>query len=175
MVAFRARSKWKRGWRRLRHEGTTSAGSTADDDAFTPYWLLIQVCLNTPEWPLPSPPRPISFLHEILGETQQPLFVLAPMVLQSERAFRRLVQRYGVTLCFSPMLLARNVLHRAEDGEVECPYTQELLRPCPQDKPVMAQLAGADPQQILAAAQRLWEGGQIAGIDLNFGCPQKCA
>eukprot|EP00624_Nannochloropsis_granulata_P000073 evm.model.NODE_10224_length_23612_cov_24.412333.2 len=97
------------------------------------------------------------------------------MVLQSERAFRLLVQRYGVKLCFSPMLLARNVLHRAEAGEIECPYTQELLRPCPQDKPVMAQLAGADSQLILAAARRLWEGGHIAGIDLNFGCPQKCA
>ena len=175
MVAFRARSKWKRGWRRLRHDGTTSAGSTADDNTFTPYWLYIQARLNSSECPLPSPPRPLSFLQNNLGEPRQPLFVLAPMVLQSERAFRLLVQRYGVSLCFSPMLLARNVLHRAEDGEIECPYTQELLRPCPEDKPVMAQLAGVDPQSILAAAQRLWEGGQIAGIDLNFGCPQKCA
>lgn len=175
MVAFRARSKWKRGWRRLRHDGTTSAGSTADEDAFTFYWLFIQARLNSPEWPLPSPSRPISILGGIFGEVRQPLFVLAPMVLQSERAFRLLVQRYGVKLCFSPMLLARNVLNHAETGKVECPYARELLRPCPQDKPVMAQLAGADPQLILAAARRLWEGGNIAGIDLNFGCPQKCA
>lgn len=172
MVAFRARSKWRRGWRRLQSDAG-SADGLSSSEAFQIYRDLIITRLCSPEWPLPSPPRRFSFLREGLDETQ-PVFVLAPMVLQSERAFRLLVQRYGVTLTFSPMLLARNVLLKRNEDQMD-PYVLELLRPCADDTPVIAQLAGSDPLEMLAAAQRLWDGGQIAGVDINLGCPQQCA
>ncbi|EWM27226.1 dihydrouridine synthase, partial [Nannochloropsis gaditana] len=172
MVAFRARSKWRRGWRRLQSDAG-SADGLSSSEAFQVYRDLIITRLCSPEWPLPSPPRRFSFLREGFDETQ-PVFVLAPMVLQSERAFRLLVQRYGVTLTFSPMLLARNVLLKRNEDQMD-PYVLELLRPCADDTPVIAQLAGSDPLEMLAAAQRLWDGGQIAGVDINLGCPQQCA
>lgn len=96
-------------------------------------------------------------------------FVMAPMVVMSERAFRILCRRHGVGLCFSPMVTEQRVLAG------ECPYTEEVLQSCAVDGPLVAQIAGADPPRVLAAAQRLASAGTICGVDLNLGCPQACA
>lgn len=91
------------------------------------------------------------------------------MVVLSERAFRVLCRRHGVGLCFAPMATEQRVLND------DCPYTDELLVPCEADQPLVGQVAGADPQRVLAAAQRMASGGNLCGVDLNLGCPQACA
>lgn len=96
-------------------------------------------------------------------------FVMAPMVVLSERAFRILCRRNGVGLCFAPMVTEQRV------NAGECPYTKELLQSCEEDGPLIAQIAGADPRRVLTAAQRLASAGTIHGVDLNLGCPQACA
>ena len=51
----------------------------------------------------------------------------------------------------------------------------EVVRACPEDRPLMAQIAGSDPVTMVKAAHLLASQNTIDGIDVNFGCPQKCA
>lgn len=141
-----------------------------EDAAFREYWARI---LTAVERPLTrrrpaSPSDPDDNAYRALLRRHGP-FVMAPMVVLSERAFRVLCRRHGVGLCFSPMATEQRILAG------ECPFTEELLRPCEADGPLIAQIAGTDPQKVLAAAQRLASAGTICGVDLNLGCPQACA
>ena len=98
--------------------------------------------------------------------------VLAPMVRGSELAFRTLVRRHGVRLCFSPMMTARKLLEGDKDE-------LELLEECRvggEGKGLVVQLAVADPKQLYEAAKlcvRSVPG--LGALDLNLGCPQTCA
>ncbi len=95
-----------------------------------------------------------------------PTSVCAPMVDQSERAFRLLCRELGVGLAYTPMLHARLFC--------EVPTYRELhFDADPSDRPVVAQLAGHDPAVVLEAARRI--EGSVDAVDLNFGCPQGIA
>jgi tRNA-dihydrouridine synthase 1 len=103
------------------------------------------------------------FYTKTLGGSRH---VCAPMVNQSELAFRMLVRRYGCNVCYTPMLHAGNFATMPE-------YREENFVSCPQDRPLIAQFCGNDPKDVLAAAKFL--EGKVDGIDLNFGCPQGIA
>lgn len=55
-----------------------------------------------------------------------PLWVCAPMVLQSERPFRTLVRRHGVHLCYTPMIRAGALLADCEAHGVEAGRAMHL-------------------------------------------------
>ncbi|CAB9523629.1 dihydrouridine(20a/20b) synthase [Seminavis robusta] len=127
--------------------------------------------------------------------------LLAPMVRGSELAFRQLVRQYGVTVCYSPMLRAAEIIKaydyyksktskkrqdidKEEDQEEEVVLHEDgwlLLNDILVDPhPVVVQLCGNSPSNLQQATQVLLElnqhhGCQIVGIDLNLGCPQDCA
>ena len=109
-----------------------------------------------------------------------PQTVCAPMVLQSELAWRMLVRRHGVQLCYSPMLPAKAFVALPADGDSIDPRTggpatqAAYFTTCASDRPLAVQLGGSDPQEMLAAAKLVQDLG-IDCIDLNFGCPQQCA
>ena len=95
-----------------------------------------------------------------------PRLVLAPMVNQSELAFRLLARKYGAQLCYTPML--HSTLFASEEY-----YRVDNFDPLPDEGPLVVQFCGDDPATILAAA-RLVER-QCVAVDLNCGCPQGIA
>lgn len=99
-----------------------------------------------------------------------PQFVLGPMIGQSERAFRILCRERGaVGLCYTPMYEAEKVNKGMHDAELLSSAGPYVAR----DRPLICQLAGHDPEAMLAAAERVQDF--VDGVDINLGCPQRCA
>jgi hypothetical protein len=77
---------------------------------------------------------------------KSPKRVLAPMVDQSELTYRMLSREYGADLCYSPMIHARLY---AEADETQRSY---MFSTVPEDRPLVVQFCGNDPQVLLKAA-----------------------
>lgn len=115
--------------------------------------------------------------RETLGS---PKYVCAPMVLQSELAFRMQIRKHGVGLCYAPMVPVQAFLDSPVDGE-DCehpltggPCTQAAwFTTVPEDRPTFAQIGGSEPSECLAVARILQ--GSVDAVDVNMGCPQRCA
>ncbi|TFY53891.1 hypothetical protein EVJ58_g9185 [Rhodofomes roseus] len=94
--------------------------------------------------------------------------VAAPMVNQSDLPFRLLVRRYKTSLVYTQMLLPEKILNDKD-------YLDFHLRGLgePEDRPVVVQLCGNDPEMVVRAARKLQT--RCDAIDLNLGCPQEAA
>lgn len=95
-----------------------------------------------------------------------PQFWVAPMVDQSELAFRELCRKHGATAAYTPMLHAR--LFKDVTA-----YREEMFTTSPGDRPLLAQFCANDPEILLAAAK--YVESHVDGIDINLGCPQRIA
>lgn len=111
-------------------------------------------------------------LYRSLGS---PKYLVAPMVDQSELAFRMLCKNYGAQMAYTPMFHSKVFL---EDVH----YRYDHFQTCPDEVPLLIQLCGNDPQVVLNCAKcclkiAAVQGNShvIAGVDLNLGCPQRIA
>ena len=91
--------------------------------------------------------------------------MVAPMVDQSDYAFRILTRRYGANFTVTPMINAGLLVKQPGYQTKFIPTSR-----CPADRPVLAQLCGHDPFILEEAARRMMPF--VDGIDLNCGCPQ---
>jgi len=103
------------------------------------------------------------FYRDVIGN---PKYVLAPMVDASELPWRMMCRGYGAQLCYSPMLAA-DAFATSEK------YRQQFFSTCPQDRPLIVQFCGHDPEMMLKAAK--WIEGVCDAVDINLGCPQNIA
>ncbi|CAI5440395.1 unnamed protein product [Caenorhabditis angaria] len=92
--------------------------------------------------------------------------VAAPMVDQSELAFRVLVRKYGAQLTYTPMIHAHLFV---TDGT----YRRNSMALIEKDRPIIVQFCANKVDTFLSAC-RLVEG-HCDGVDLNLGCPQMVA
>jgi len=95
----------------------------------------------------------------------RPVYWLAPMVGQSECAFRMLARRYGAQICSTEMIDAAGYA-RSESYRAQFPFM-------PEDNPLIVQLGGSNPADLAAAASLA--APHCAAVELNVGCPQRCA
>ncbi len=90
-------------------------------------------------------------------------FVLAPLAGYTDLPFRLLCREQGASLVFSEMISA----HGLKQGQQK---TMAMLQSCPEERPFIVQLFGADAEVMAQAAARVCTL-PIDGIDLNMGCP----
>ncbi|HHY39439.1 MAG TPA: tRNA dihydrouridine synthase DusB [Clostridia bacterium] len=93
-----------------------------------------------------------------------PVF-MAPMAGITDRAFRLLVREFGCGLLYTEMVAARPLVK----GD---PYALAAVRVSSDERPVAAQILGADPELMADAAEVALEQGADV-LDINMGCPVK--
>ncbi|GAA6008439.1 hypothetical protein JCM10207_007109 [Rhodosporidiobolus poonsookiae] len=110
-------------------------------------------------------------LWKSMGE---PKYVVAPMVDQSELAWRVLSRLHGANLCYTPMfhaaLFASQQKYQPEMFDLS-PGSIEGV--APYDRPLIVQFCANDKDQWLEAARKV--EGRCDAVDLNLGCPQGIA
>ena len=105
---------------------------------------------------------------------------VAPMVDQSDLPYRLLCRRYGSNVCFTPMIHARlfaeKPVYRSKFwnwGKAIWSDGGRIVGTPPEDRPLVAQFCGSDPDTLLSAARSLER--YVDAVDLNCGCPQGIA
>lgn len=121
-------------------------------------------------------------LYKSLGSPQR---IVAPMVDQSELAWRVLSRRYGSQLVYTPMINAKVYVqknkgaHRVREAyfnqalNEEGAHTLQLGERSDSDRPLIVQFCANDPAALLEAAQSVQD--RCDAVDLNLGCPQQIA
>ena len=111
--------------------------------------------------------RHLRFLFAGEQNVSKPPVIMAPMVNQSELAFRLLCRKIsGNRVCYSPMINSRQFVNSKK-------YREEVFQTNEMDRPLITQFCGNDPEILTQAGKFVQD--QCDGIDLNFGCPQKIA
>jgi len=91
--------------------------------------------------------------------------IAAPMAGVSDRAYRRLVRRFGAGLAVSEMVSARPEVRATRKSRLRLEHGGE-------SGPISVQIAGADPELMADAARYNVDLGADI-IDINMGCPAK--
>jgi tRNA-dihydrouridine synthase B len=89
--------------------------------------------------------------------------LLSPLCGVTDSPFRTIARRHGAAMVFCEMTAAEGVVRQN-------PRTFELLEYHEGERPVGAQICGAQPE-VMAEAAKVCEGLGFDSVDLNYGCP----
>ena len=104
----------------------------------------------------------------IWDELKKPFLILAPMEGVTDIMFRQVIAKAGrPDLFFTEFTNVSS--YASEKGRANA---LERLEIASSDKPIIAQIWGKNPEHFAECAAAL-EGLGFAGVDLNFGCPDK--
>ncbi len=100
-------------------------------------------------------------------EGKNPFFVLAPMADVTDAAFRQIIAKYGKPDVFWTEFVSVDGLCSVgkEKLLIDLKYSEN-------ERPIVAQIFGNDPEHFEKTARMLVEMG-FDGIDINMGCPVK--
>ena len=105
---------------------------------------------------------PMSFWHDI----PQPIIGLSPMDGVTDPAFRYIVARHGKPdVQVTEFINVDEVCHGGDSAWSQLHYAEI-------ERPVVAQIYGADPDKFYQVALVVCELG-FDGVDINMGCPSK--
>jgi tRNA-dihydrouridine synthase B len=90
--------------------------------------------------------------------------VLAPLAGVTDLPFRMICKEMGAALVFSEMISAEGLIRDQK-------ATAILTASCPEERPVVFQIFGRNPESMGESARRLSEIADI--VDINMGCPVK--
>lgn len=93
----------------------------------------------------------------------KPLVYLAPMSGVTNKAYRQVVKSFASDLIF-PEFVSIDAMHYNSEK------TWQMLEFDKEERPIIAQVFGADPVLFHEAAKKIQALG-FDGIDINFGCP----
>ncbi|KAL1883129.1 hypothetical protein VTK73DRAFT_9496 [Phialemonium thermophilum] len=107
-------------------------------------------------------------LFDLAKSQRRLLYASAPMVRYSKLAFRQTVYSYGVDLCWTPMIIAkefnRSQLARDSDFTLSTNGNQP---------PTIVQFGSNSSLELSRASSLV--APYVSGVDLNCGCPQPWA
>ena len=96
-----------------------------------------------------------------------PRLWVAPLVGYSDASFRQLARECGANIAHTQML---------DSGGWVCSPSYRALHDLESDEgPLIVQLGGSRAAQLAGAAEMLAALPSVAGVELNLGCPQRCA
>ena len=150
------------------HMNPPETSSSNNDGKTTPPSTTKQQQQQQQQQPPPKIPVDRDWITKLLQKHPNPnsrrhdkALVVAPMVDQSDLPFRLLCRQYGSNLCFTPMVHARMLLQSDR-------YREKFLGTwLQQDRPLIAQMCGSDPDIVLEAAKLIEP--YVDGIDINCG------
>ncbi|MCL5113879.1 MAG: tRNA-dihydrouridine synthase [Patescibacteria group bacterium] len=106
-------------------------------------------------------------MKNIWHTLKKPIFALAPMEDVTDTVFRRIVIDCGKPdIFFTEFTNCDGLFSKGRKDVIQ------RLKFEKDEKPIIAQIWGADPSKFYEAAKLLSKMG-FAGIDINMGCPQK--
>jgi nifR3 family TIM-barrel protein len=104
-------------------------------------------------------------MMDIIKEAAKNGALLAPLAGISNLPLRLLVRSQGCSLAYTEMISSNGLVRKTAK-------TYEYLKTCADDRPLGAQIFGADPEIMAQAACIVAQGG-VDLIDINMGCPVK--
>lgn len=105
-------------------------------------------------------------LREIIGTLGEIPVVLAPQFEVNDLAFRMLVRKYNIKLCWTGMV-------NSHMWATMPTSRNSYFQTCEIDRPLIIQMSGNGEEELIACAKDLQQFG--VAIDINFGCTQHIA
>jgi len=96
----------------------------------------------------------------------KPILALAPMCGVTDLPFRTICHKYGADVVYTEMIMVQALAHQGKK-------TMELAQIGKNERPVIVQLGGNNPELFYKAAKVVAEEIKPNGLDINFGCPAK--